>query len=79
MQPHYDSSCESDAATTPSEDRERRINGREGGGACEWLGVTTNSEECSVSSDYDSSPDADGGSRQMDDHPFPWEFPMVSS
>lgn len=44
--------------------------------AAEWIGITTNSEECSYSSDIDdlapnTNPD------QSADHPFAWEFQIV--
>lgn len=41
--------------------------------AAEWIGITTNSEECSYSSDMDDIP----LSSDINDHPFPWEFQMV--
>lgn len=40
--------------------------------AGEWIGITTNSEECSYSSDMDDMPTA-----SEFDHPFAWEFQMV--
>ncbi|XP_075215906.1 putative homeodomain transcription factor isoform X2 [Lycorma delicatula] len=43
--------------------------------AAEWIGITTNSEECSYSSDMDDIP----LSSDINDHPFPWEFQMSPS
>lgn len=40
--------------------------------AGEWIGITTNSEECSYSSDMEDMPTA-----SEFDHPFAWEFQMV--
>lgn len=71
-QDHYDSSCESEAPSSPLDSRTH------GSSGSEWLGVTTNSEECSVSSDVDDS-EADSSAKLMDDHPFAWEFQMTSS
>lgn len=39
--------------------------------AGEWIGITTNSEECSYSSDMEDMPTA-----SEFDHPFAWEFQM---
>ncbi|XP_039290801.1 protein phtf [Nilaparvata lugens] len=44
--------------------------------AAEWIGITTNSEECSYSSDID---DLSLAATDSPDHPFPWEFQMSPS
>jgi hypothetical protein len=48
--------------------------------ACEWIGVTTNSEECSYSSELEESDSQHGCNVQdntkLNDHPFAWEFEM---
>lgn len=41
--------------------------------ATDYLGVTTNSEECSYSSDMDES-DSHTAPMELNDHPFAWEF-----
>lgn len=41
--------------------------------ATDYLGVTTNSEECSYSSDMDES-DSHTAPVELNDHPFAWEF-----
>uniref|UniRef100_A0A1B6KST5 PHTF1/2 N-terminal domain-containing protein n=1 Tax=Graphocephala atropunctata TaxID=36148 RepID=A0A1B6KST5_9HEMI len=41
--------------------------------AAEWIGITTNSEECSYSSDMDERPNPANPS-ELTDHPFAWEF-----
>uniref|UniRef100_A0A1B6G604 PHTF1/2 N-terminal domain-containing protein n=1 Tax=Cuerna arida TaxID=1464854 RepID=A0A1B6G604_9HEMI len=41
--------------------------------AAEWIGITTNSEECSYSSDMDERPSPANNS-ELTDHPFAWEF-----
>ncbi|KAG8267059.1 regulation of nucleic acid-templated transcription [Homalodisca vitripennis] len=41
--------------------------------AAEWIGITTNSEECSYSSDMDDRPSPTNNS-ELTDHPFAWEF-----
>lgn len=68
----YNSSCESDD--------ENRFDGphlTEGTtSAAEWIGITTNSEECSVTSEIDE-PEGHNGSKVIDDHPFAWEFQLV--
>lgn len=45
--------------------------------AAEWIGITTNSEECSYSSDLDDLSLA--ATDCNNDHPFPWEFQMSPS
>ncbi|XP_047108069.1 protein PHTF1 isoform X1 [Schistocerca piceifrons] len=68
----YNSSCDSEGQAT------------EGGSCCpllteittsagEWMGVTTNSEECSYSSELDET-DSQHGSTELNDHPFAWEI-----
>jgi len=51
----YNSSGESDRETAVTS-------------TAEWIGITTNSEECSYSSDLDDMP------TELNDHPFAWEF-----
>ncbi|XP_052127964.1 protein phtf [Frankliniella occidentalis] len=41
--------------------------------ATDYMGVTTNSEECSYSSDMDES-DSQAAPVELNDHPFAWEF-----
>ncbi|XP_034251149.1 putative homeodomain transcription factor isoform X2 [Thrips palmi] len=41
--------------------------------ATDYMGVTTNSEECSYSSDMDES-DSHTAPMELNDHPFAWEF-----
>lgn len=45
--------------------------------AGEWVGVTTNSEECSYSSDIDGSDNQIAITSDNNDHPFAWEMEMV--
>lgn len=69
----YNSSCESDDG-----DRFDNLHLTEGTtSAAEWIGITTNSEECSVTSEVDES-EGPNGSKILDDHPFAWEFQLVS-
>lgn len=44
--------------------------------ATDYMGVTTNSEECSYSSDMDES-DSHVAPVELHDHPFAWEFEQV--
>lgn len=44
--------------------------------ATDYMGVTTNSEECSYSSDMDES-DSHVAPVELNDHPFAWEFEQV--
>lgn len=79
----YNSSCESEDAGT--------ISSPGTGGSCplltegttsaaEWIGVTTNSEECSYSSEPDESDSqrefTGSNSVELNDHPFAWEFEL---
>lgn len=45
--------------------------------ATDYMGVTSNSEECSYSSDMDES-DSHAAPMELNDHPFAWEFEQVS-
>lgn len=45
--------------------------------AGEWVGVTTNSEECSYSSEIDGSDNQIAVTSDNNDHPFAWEMEMV--
>lgn len=68
----YNSSCESDDG-----DRFDALHLTEGTtSAAEWIGITTNSEECSVTSEVEES-EGPNGSKILDDHPFAWEFQLV--
>lgn len=42
--------------------------------ATEWLGITTNSDECSYSSDYDNSDDFKGGTQYSDENGYDLDF-----
>ncbi|KAK6629715.1 hypothetical protein RUM43_003533 [Polyplax serrata] len=71
---YYNSSCESD-------DGEHFVgpNLTEGAtSAAEWIGITTNSEECSITSEIEES-DSPNESKVLDDHPFAWEFQLSPS
>jgi len=48
--------------------------------AAEWVGITTNSEDCSVSSEMDVEEEARDGDepRDQSEQPFAWEFEVVS-
>ena len=82
----YNSSCESEEGETLSSPGT-------GGSCCplltegttsagEWIGVTTNSEECSYSSELEESGSQHEcnvrDSIELNDHPFAWEFELVS-
>ncbi|XP_054269233.1 protein phtf-like isoform X2 [Macrosteles quadrilineatus] len=58
----YNSSGESDGETVPDTATS----------AAEWIGVTTNSEECSYSSELDERETT--SLHDVNDHPFAWEF-----
>ncbi|XP_066994433.1 protein phtf isoform X2 [Anabrus simplex] len=77
----YNSSCESEDAET--------ISSPGVGSSCplltegttsagEWIGVTTNSEECSYSSELEESEREcnNGNGVELNDHPFAWEFEL---
>ncbi|KAL0274911.1 UNVERIFIED_CONTAM: hypothetical protein PYX00_002933 [Menopon gallinae] len=71
---YYNSSCESDDG-----DRFDGPHLTEGTtSAAEWIGITTNSEECSVTSEIDES-EGPNESKVLDDHPFAWEFQLSPS
>lgn len=47
--------------------------------AGEWVGVTTNSEECSYSSEMDDSDNQFTVTSDTNEHPFAWEMEMVKN
>ncbi|XP_046395980.1 protein phtf isoform X2 [Ischnura elegans] len=85
---YYNSSCDSEV-----EELEEEV-GTEGSTSAEWIGVTTNSEECSYSSE-EAEQSEDGiavnplgdslappmlaPSLDLNDHPFAWEFELSST
>lgn len=66
----YNSSAESEDGETASFSA---LNNEGTTSAGEWIGVTTNSEECSYSSDMDDLPTAS----EYNDHPYGWDYQMV--
>lgn len=46
--------------------------------AGEWVGVTTNSEECSYSSELEGSDNQFAVPSDVSEHPFAWEMEMVN-
>ncbi|XP_063243694.1 protein phtf isoform X2 [Bacillus rossius redtenbacheri] len=84
--PHADSSLNSSCGESEEEEEEEEgdaSSGRPLTSAGEWMGVTTNSEECSYSSELGGSDDqrecAGRESWELNDHPFAWEFELTSS
>lgn len=77
----YNSSCESEEGGTLSSPGTGPLLTEGTTSAGEWIGVTTNSEECSYSSELEESDSQHECSNvrdsvELNDHPFAWEFEL---
>ena len=77
----YNSSCESEDGEVLSSPGTGPLLTEGTTSAGEWIGITTNSEECSYSSEIEESDSQHEcnvrDNIELNDHPFAWEFELV--